>query len=103
MSFSAQAEGAGIRARDVSVGEHELTVVLMDGRSITVALAWYPRLSAGTPGQRAHWEPAGAGYGIHWPELDKDISTEWLPAGGAGTTRVGVVALADVDKQSYCS
>ncbi len=81
MSFSAQAEGADIRVRAVQVGEDELTVALMDGRTITAPLAWYPRLLAGTPAQRAHWELAGAGYGIHWPELDEDLSTEGLLAG----------------------
>jgi hypothetical protein len=81
MSSSAPLEGADIRVRDVTVGEDELTVALMDGRTITVPLAWYPRLEAGTPAQRAHWEMAGAGYGIHWPELDEDLSTEGLLAG----------------------
>jgi len=81
MSSSAQAEGADIRVRAVQVGEDELTVALMDGRTITAPLAWYPRLLAGTPAQRAHWELAGAGYGIHWPELDEDLSTEGLLAG----------------------
>jgi hypothetical protein len=81
MSSSAQAKGADIRVHDVSVSEDELTVALMDGRTIIVPLAWYPRLLAGTPEQRAHWELAGAGYGIHWPELDEDLSTEGLLAG----------------------
>jgi hypothetical protein len=54
MSSSAQAGGAGIRVRDVMVSEDELTVVLMDGRTITVPLAWYPRLAEATPEQRAH-------------------------------------------------
>lgn len=81
MSSSAQAAGADIRVRDVRVSQDELTVALMDGRTITVPLAWYPRLLAGTPEQRAHWKPAGAGYGIHWPELDEDLSTEGLLAG----------------------
>lgn len=81
MTSSAQAEAADIRVRDVSVGEDELSVALMDGRTITVPLAWYPRLAGGTPGQRARWELAGGGYGIHWPELDEDLSTEGLLAG----------------------
>jgi len=71
----------GTRVRGVRAGEDELTVALMDGRTITVPLAWYPRLLAGTPAQRACWELAGAGYGIHWPELDEDLSTEGLLAG----------------------
>jgi hypothetical protein len=81
MSSSAPAEGADIGVRDVTVGEYELTVALMDGRTITVPLARYSRLEAGTPVQRAHWEMAGAGCGIHWPELDEDLSTEGLLAG----------------------
>ena len=81
MSFSARAEGADIRVRDVTISEDELSVALMDGRTITVPLAWYPRLEAATAAQRAHWEMAGAGYGIHWPDLDEDLSTESLLAG----------------------
>jgi hypothetical protein len=81
MSSSAQAEGADIRVRDVTISEDELIVALMDGRTISVPLAWFPRLAEGTPEQRAHWEMAGAGYGIHWPELDEDLSTEGLLAG----------------------
>jgi hypothetical protein len=81
MSFSARAEGADIRVRDVTITEDELSVALMDGRTITVPLAWYPRLEAATAAQRAHWELAGAGCGIHWPELDEDLSTEGLLAG----------------------
>lgn len=53
----------------------------MDGRSITVPLAWYPRLANATQAQREHWELYGAGYGIHWPELDEDLSTEGLLLG----------------------
>ena len=81
MSSLAQAEGADIRVRDVTVSEDELIVALMDGRTISVPLAWYPRLAAGTPEQRARWELAGGGYGIHWPKLDEDLSTEGLLAG----------------------
>ena len=87
MSSSARTEGADIRVRDVAVTEDELTVALMDGRTITVPLAWYPRLAAATPGQRANWEMAGAGYGIHWPELDEDLSTEGLLAGARAPRR----------------
>jgi hypothetical protein len=81
MSSSIQADGADIRVRDVAISEDELKVALMDGRTITVPLAWYPRLAEATPEQRAHWEMPGAGYGIHWPELDEDLSTEGLLAG----------------------
>jgi hypothetical protein len=57
-----------IRVRGVQVDEDRLTVDLMDGRSISVPLAWYPRLLAATSEQRQGWQTAGGGYGIHWPE-----------------------------------
>jgi hypothetical protein len=69
------------RVRDVHVSGDALTVDLMDGRTISVPLLWYPRLLAGTPKQRANWEPCAAGYGIHWPDLDEDLSTEGLLRG----------------------
>ena len=72
---------ADIRVRSVTITEDELSVGLMDGRTITVPLAWYPRLADATPAQRAHWEISGAGYGIHWPYVDEDLSTEGLLRG----------------------
>ena len=68
------------RVADVRCDADYLAVDLMDGRTISVPLAWYPRLAAGTPAQRANWEVAGAGFGIHWPDLDEDISVENLLA-----------------------
>lgn len=50
----------------------------MDGRTIAVPLAWYPRLANATVEQRSHWELAGGGNGIHWPLIDEDLSTEGL-------------------------
>ena len=76
-----QADTADIRVRDVAVNEHALSVALMDGRTISVPLAWYPRLANATPEQRAHWERAGAGFGIHWPDVDEDLSTADLLRG----------------------
>ncbi|SDG14444.1 Protein of unknown function [Limimonas halophila] len=70
-----------IRVLAVSVDESRLSVDLMDGRSISVPLAWYPRLANATPEERAHWEVAGGGYGIHWPDIDEDLSTEGLLRG----------------------
>jgi hypothetical protein len=90
MSSSARGGGTDIRVRDLAVSEDKLTVALMNGRMITVPLARCPRLAAGTPEQRVHWELAGAGCGTHWPELDEDLSTEGLLAGA----RVGTVAVA---------
>lgn len=75
------APGADGRVRDVQVGADTLTVALMDGRSITAPLARFPRLLDATPEQRARWEPASAGYRIHWPDLDEDLSTEGLLRG----------------------
>ena len=81
MTSSALVSAVDIRFRSVAVSDDEFVVALMDGRTITVPLAWYPRLAGGTPAERARWEPAGGGYGIHWPDLDEDISTEGLLAG----------------------
>ena len=78
--------GADERVRDVQVSADALTVALMDGRSIAVPLAWFPHLLDATPEQRARWEPAGAGYGIYWPELDEDLSTEGLLRGAPATS-----------------
>jgi hypothetical protein len=63
------------------VDDASLIVDLMDGRTISAPLAWYPRLLRATVEQRAKWEKAGAGYGIHWPEIDEDLSTEGLLRG----------------------
>ena len=75
------APSADERVRDVRFGEDTLAVDLMDGRTIIVPLAWYPRLAAATSTQRAKWEVCGAGFGIHWPEIDEDLSTEGLLKG----------------------
>ena len=77
------ARSADTRVRNVTVNDDELIVALMDGRSISVPLAWYPRLSAATQAQRANWEMAGGGFGIHWPDIDEDLSTEGLLRGAA--------------------
>ncbi len=69
------------RVKDVTIAKESLCVDLMDGRTITVPLAWYPRLANAKPEQLARWEIAGAGYGIHWPELDEDLSTEGMLCG----------------------
>ncbi len=75
------AVNADERVKDVRVLDDALSVDLMDGRTIMVPLAWYPRLAAATPDQRDNWEVAGAGFGIHWPDLDEDLSTEGLLRG----------------------
>jgi len=68
-------------ATNVVVTDDTLTVDLSDGRTISVPLAWYPRLVHGTPNERATWRLIGRGEGIHWPQLDDDISVEVLIAG----------------------
>lgn len=81
---------AGERVTDVRFGEDTLSVDLADGRTITAPLAWFPRLLHATPEQRDNWTIAGGGFGIHWPEIDEDLSSEGLlrgaPAPGARTT-----------------
>jgi hypothetical protein len=72
---------AGERVRDVRVTDDAIGVDLFDGRTITVPLAWYPRLLHATSAQRANWRIAGAGYGIHWPDIDEDLSTQGLLQG----------------------
>ncbi len=69
------------RVSSVSFTNESLSVALMDGRTITVPLVWYPRLLEATNAQRNHWEVRGGGYGIHWPDLDEDLSTEGLLRG----------------------
>lgn len=66
------------RVRDVSFGEDSFTVELMDGRSIRTPLAWFPRLLHAAVEERRNWHISAAGYGIHWPDVDEDISTEGL-------------------------
>lgn len=74
-------DGAAIRAVSARVTEDTLIVDLADGRSISAPLAWYPRLLHGSPEERRNHRLIGTGEGIHWPELDEDISVEGLIAG----------------------
>ena len=69
------------RAVNVTVTEDTLSVDLEDGRTISVPIGWYPRLAHGTQAERLHFEISGAGYGIHWPDLDEDVSVENLLSG----------------------
>jgi hypothetical protein len=69
------------RVTGVEITDDTLSVALMDGRTISVPLAWYPRLLNATARQRANWQLAGRGYGIHWPDIDEDLSTEGLLCG----------------------
>jgi hypothetical protein len=69
------------RVADVKITKDTLSVALRDGRTIIVPLAWYPRLFNATVAQRKNWRIAGGGYGIHWPDIDEDLSTEGLLRG----------------------
>ena len=74
------------RVLDVRFDDASLIVDLMDGRTISAPLAWYPRLLNATTEQRRGWEKAGGGYGIHWPKIDEDLSTEGLLRGAPAPT-----------------
>jgi hypothetical protein len=71
----------GEKIVNAEVTEDELKVELLDGRTVTVPLAWYPRLLHASPEQRKNWKIAGGGYGIHWPDVDEDLSSEGLLRG----------------------
>jgi hypothetical protein len=80
MSFSG-IEPTIATALSVSVDSDALTVDLADGRTIMVPLLWFPRLVHGTPAERTNWRLIAGGEGIHWPDLDEDISVNGLLAG----------------------
>jgi len=72
---------AEVRAQNLDVTDDNLVVELSDGRSISVPLAWFPRLQHGTSKERNNWRWIGDREGIHWPDLDEDISVENLILG----------------------
>jgi len=80
MSTSGTEIGEAV-AQSVNVSDDALVVDLADGRTITVPLGWFPRLAHGTVAERANWRLIAAGEGVHWPDLDEDISVERLLAG----------------------
>jgi hypothetical protein len=65
-------------AIDVDVSDELLRVTLADGREVAAPLAWFPRLRDATPEQRRHWRLIGRGVGIHWPDVDEDVSVRGL-------------------------
>ncbi|MBY0400602.1 DUF2442 domain-containing protein [Myxococcota bacterium] len=79
--MSSSAADLAPRAVRVDCSNEELTVALSDGRRLSVPLAWFPRLLEAPPGARAHYELLGGGIGIHWPEIDEDLSVEGLLRG----------------------
>lgn len=80
MSFST-IDIRSIKAESIDVTDDSLTVELSDGRTISVPLNWYPRLVAGSSAERQNWRLIGDGQGIHWADLDEDISVENLILG----------------------
>ncbi len=68
-------------AENVTLTEDTLTVELSDGRTLSAPLAWFPRLVHASPAERNTWRLIGKGHGIHWEDLDEDISIEGLLAG----------------------
>jgi len=69
------------QAQSISVSDDALVAELVDGRTITVPLAWFPRLAHGTPAERTNWRLIAGGEGIRWPDLDEDISVVSMLAG----------------------
>lgn len=65
-------------AVEVEVSDAALRIILSDGRELSAPLAWFPRLRDATPAQRRNWELIGRGHGLHWPDVDEDISVRAL-------------------------
>ena len=78
---TSKAETSSPWAVRATVSEEGIVVDLNDGRTLTAPLAWYPRLLHGTARERRNWRLIGGGEGIHWPDLDEDLSVEGLLAG----------------------
>lgn len=87
------------RIHHVEVSDEAITAHLVDGRVISVPLAWSWRLSDATPAQRAKWELIGDGHGIHWPDIDEDLSAEGMlhgvPAHRPGSARASQIGPAN--------
>src|SRR5881396_3186747 len=85
--------------QDVQVTDDEIIAKLSDGRVISVPLAWSWRLSEATPAQRANWRLIGDGHGVHWPDIDEDLSADGMlngvPARRPGTAKKGSTAPAN--------
>ena len=81
------APNADERVASVEFADDFLIVGLRDRRRISVPLVWYPRLASASPEALLNWEIIGAGYGLHWPDLDEDLSTEGLLRGAPAPGR----------------
>lgn len=84
---------AGERVKDVRFTDDLLIVDLMDGRTISVPIVWFPRLMHASVEQRKKWEVSGGGFGIHWPAIDEDLSTAGLLRGAPAAGRSGRAAV----------
>lgn len=82
------------RVKNVTFTEDCISVDLMDGRTISAPLIWYPRLYHATAEQLANWQVSGGGYGIHWPDIDEDLSTEGLLRGAPAPSQQHNFAVA---------
>ena len=80
-SSPSSSEVPPVTAVAVRVSADELSVSLSDGRTLTVPTSWFPRLTSASPERRANWRIVGAGEGIHWPDLDEDLSVVGLLRG----------------------
>ena len=97
-------EVSSAEAESVSVTDEALTVELTDGRSITVPISWYPRLLHGADEERGNWSLLGGGIGIHWPDLDEDISVQGLLAGRrSGETQASLQRWLDIRKKKQAT
>jgi hypothetical protein len=79
-------------AQDVKCTDEELIVSLLDGRTISVPILWFPKLANATPDQRANFQILGHGEGIHWPDIDEDLSVKGLygaPVSRRDASRLG--------------
>ena len=85
--MSSSAPSIDPRAKEIRCTDDELIVVLADGRSISTPLAWFPRLLHADPSARDNFEILGDGQGIHWPDLDEDLSVEGLLRGARSPER----------------
>ena len=85
--MSSSLPGMDARAKDVRTSGDELSVLLADGRRVSVPLEWFPRLLHATPAERENWRLLGDGEGIHWPDLDEDLSVAGLLEGPTSRRR----------------